>query len=324
MNTVARVRLVLKFFLLIIVLAIALPLTWLRWDAGRPRDDWFNARHGQIETVVVTETATTDGQRSDAVSLKSDSGLEVFFRVIRDAGASGKVPLLLVLGGHRTGSDSVELFGEVSDRAVVGIDYPYDGPESVKGVVPIAKTIPMARRAILDVVPAVSLALDWLVEQDWVDKEKIVIVGASLGVPFATIAAARDQRITSLMLVHGAADTRLWLETQIARRSDNEFLHYPLGSVLYWLAYGPVFDTGKTISAVSPRPVLIVGARNDERTPAGQAELLFDSAGEPRRLRYTEGEHIQPNRPAIIEKLLYIADEEMPFLTQQSNSSGAN
>lgn len=316
MNILARARSVFKYLLLIVVVSITLGLTWLRWDAGQPRDDWFDERQGQVEAVVVTETTTIGGQRSDAVRLTSDSGMEIFFRVIRDDAAEGALPVLLVLGGHRTGSDAVELFGNVQNRAVIGIDYPYDGPEKVKGFVPIATAIPLARRAILDAVPAVSLVLDWLVEQDWVDKRNIVIVGASLGVPFATRAAARDERISSLMLVHGAADTRLWLETQVARRIDQEFLHYPLGTFLYWVAYGPVFDTGEHISAVSPRPVLIVGARNDERTPAGQAELLFESAGEPRRLRFTEGQHIQPNRSEIIDELLYIADEEMPFLTQ--------
>ena len=102
----------------------------------------------------------------------------------------------MILGGHRTGSDSVDLFGDVRGRAIVGIDYPYAGPEKVKGLIPIATAIPEARQAILDIVPAVSLILDWLVEQPWVDKKKIVIVGASLGVPFAATAAARDERIS--------------------------------------------------------------------------------------------------------------------------------
>jgi fermentation-respiration switch protein FrsA (DUF1100 family) len=118
------------------------------------------------------------------------------------------------------------------------------------------------------------------------------------------------------MLVHGAADNRLWLQTQVARRIETEILHYPLSTILYWLAYGPVFDTSKHIAAVSPRPVLIVGARDDERTPAGQAELLFDSARDPKRLRFTDGQHIQPDRQEIVAELLQIADEELSFLVQ--------
>jgi fermentation-respiration switch protein FrsA (DUF1100 family) len=61
---------------------------------------------------------------------------------------------------------------------------------------------------------------------------------------------------------------------------------------------------------------LIIGARDDERTPAGQAELLFSAAREPKRLLYTEGQHIQPNRIEIVAELWRIADEELSFLTQ--------
>jgi len=306
----------LKYFALFVVLSLTLLLSWLRWDSGRPRDNWFSERHGQIETIAAEASVTRYGQLSETVRLISDSSLQVSFRVIRDAKSATTLPVLLILSGHRTGSNAVELFGDVGNRAIVGMDYPYAGPDKVRGVTSIARTIPLARRAVLDTVPAVSLLLDWLVEQDWVDKKRIIIIGASLGTPFAAAAAARDERITGLMLVHGAADNRLWLEAQVARQIDARLLHYPLASILYWLAYGPVFDTDKQIATISPRPVVIVGARDDERTPAGQAELLFDAAGDPKRLRWTEGQHIQPDRKDIVAALLRIADEEILFLTQ--------
>ncbi len=316
MKSIARLRSVLKYFVLGVVMSITLSLIWLRWESSRPRDDWFSERHGQIETVATEESITEYGQLAESVRLISDSGLQVSFRIIRDVETDALLPVLMILGGHRTGSDVVELFDDVSHRSIVGVDYPYDGPDKVKGVIPIARTIPLARQAFLDTVPAVSLILDWLVEQAWVDKNRIVLVGASLGVPFAATAAARDRRITGLMLVHGAADNRLWLEVQAARRIDTELLHYPLATILYWLAYGPVLDTSKHVANVSPRPVLIIGARDDERTPAGQAELLFDAARDPKRVRFTDGQHVQSNRKEIVAELRRIADEELIFLTQ--------
>ncbi len=316
MKSIARLRSVLKYSVLGVVMSITLSLIWLRWESSRPRDDWFSERHGQIETVSTEESITKYGQLAESVRLISDSGLQVSFRIIRDVETDAPLPVLMILGGHRTGSDVVELFGDVRHRSVVGVDYPYDGPDKVKGVIPIARMIPLARQAFLDTVPAVSLILDWLVEQPWVDKNRMVLVGASLGVPFAATAAARDRRITGLMLVHGAADNRLWLEVQAARRIDTELLHYPLATILYWLAYGPVLDTSKHVANVSPRPVLIIGARDDERTPAGQAELLFDAARDPKRLRFTDGQHVQSNRKEIVAELRRIADEELIFLTQ--------
>lgn len=316
MTSRARIFRVLKYPALTVVLVVSLSLSWLRWESSQPRDDYFDERSGQIETAVVEGSITEYGQLSESVQLESDSGLRVSFRVIRDVNERAPQPVLLVLGGHRTGKDAVDLFGDVNGQAIVGVDYPYDGPEKAKGAVAIARTIPLARRAFLDTIPAVSLVLDWLVDQDWVDENKVVLIGASLGVPFAAAVASRDERVTGLVLVHGAADNRAWMERQVARRIETEFLHYPLSTVLNWLAYGPIFDTSKYVATISPRPVLIVGARHDERTPAGQSELLFDAAGDPRRLRFTAGQHIQPNRTEIITELLRITDEELTFLLE--------
>ena len=312
----------LKRLLLYFVLAVALvalvavaSLLWLRWESHLPRDEWFDKRQGRVEDVRTEQSMTPHGQLAETVVLRSDTGLQVLIRLIRDANPVGKRPVLVVLGGHRTGSDAVDLFGDVGDRVVVGIDYPYDGPEKVRGFTQIVGTIPLARQAMLDTVPAVSLALDWLLQQPWTDPESVIVIGGSLGVPFAATAAARDKRIRGALLVHGAADNRLWLEAQLARRIDLEMMHYPLSVLLHWLAYGPALDTSEHIKAIAPRPVVIIGARNDERTPAGQAELLYELAGEPKRLRFTEGAHIEPDRSEIIEALLRITNEEMPFLT---------
>jgi dienelactone hydrolase len=306
-------RILLTSLLAALLLALA-SLLWLRWESHLPRDDWFTERKGRLVEANAERSVTPYGQLTEKVVLTSDSGLAVLLRLIRDAEQQAKRPVLVVLGGHRTGSDAVDLFGDVGNRVVVGVDYPYDGPEKVRGLGQVLKTIPLARQAMLDTVPAVSLALDWILAQPWADEERVIVVGASLGVPFATTAAARDPRVRGVMLVHGAADNRLWLEAQLARRVDTQVLHYPLSVLLHWIAYGPALDTGERIGAIAPRPIVIIGARNDERTPAGQTELLFRLAGEPKRLRFTDGAHIEPDRSEIIEALLEIADEELSFL----------
>jgi len=303
---------ILKYAVITVVIAVTIGLTWLRWEAHLPRDDWFDERRGQVHVEIIENSITADGQLSAFVTLHSDTGLSFSFRVIRYP-SDEPLPVLLVLGGHRTGSDAVELFGNVGERAVVAMDYPYDGPERVRGLGAVLQAIPPARQGFLDTVPAVSLAVDWLLDQTWVDAEQLIIVGASLGVPFAATAAARDTRISGAILVHGAYDNRLWLQRQVERRIDAKILHWPLGTILYWLAYGPVLNTPERAARISPRPVLIIGARNDERTPAGQTELLFAAAKDPKLLRWTGGRHIQPGRNEVVEELLRIADEELPL-----------
>lgn len=306
---------VFTYGLLTVTVTIAIALTWLYWESNRPRDQWFVERQGQLVDVVVDSDVTPHGQLTEQLTLSSSSGLQVVARLIRDEKLDGPIPVFVVLGGHRTGSDAVDLFGKVGNNALVGVDYPYDGPHKVSGVSQTLSAIPLVQRAFIDTIPAMSLVMDWLVQQSWADKNRIIIIGGSLGVPFAATAAAHDKRISGVMLVHGAADNRLWIEAQLARRINTTWLHYPLSVVLHWLAYGPVHDTAKNVAEIAPRPTLIIGARNDERTPAGQTRLLFELSGEPKQLRYTEGNHIQPNRPEVIEELLRIAEEEMPFLT---------
>jgi dienelactone hydrolase len=311
-KTLLLLRSIALYAAIAVLLAVTAGLTWLRWESHQPRDEWFDQRRGEIERLEDQVSVTADGQLSSFLTLTSNTGLRFSFRVIRQQ-VDRPLPVLLVLGGHRTGSDAVELFGNVGERAVVALDYPYDGPEKVRGIGPVLGTIPLARQAFLDTVPAVSLVIDWLLEQPWVNPDQVVIVGASLGVPFAATAAARDSRIRGAILVHGAADNRLWLQHQVSRRVDAKILHYPLGTILYWLAYGPVLNTPERAARISPRPVLIIGAKNDERTPAGQTELLFAAANNPKKLRWTDGQHIQPGRNEVVSELLRIADEELPF-----------
>jgi dienelactone hydrolase len=294
------------------VVATVLLLAWLHWDASRPRADWWAARQGSLAGVAAERLPVEGSMLATAVRLRSDTGLEVGLRALRPAEPAGPLPVMIILGGHRTGRDAVELIGDVRGRAVLALDYPYDGPHRVRGLRQIVAALPEIREALLDAPPALSLALDWLYRQPWADRDRVVMIGVSLGVPFAAAAAARDPRFTALATVHGAADNRRWLEANLSRRIEAGIFQGSLATVLNWLAYGPAYDTPRHVAAVSPRPVLIIGAREDERVPAGATERLFEAAREPKTVRFTEGLHVGPGRSDIIDELLAIADEELP------------
>jgi len=291
-------------------LAATAGAAWLYVDAHRERGEWFERRHGELDRVDVVRLASGEGLVAERVQLGSTSGLETTIRVVRPAGQTGPLTTLMLLGGHRTGADAVDLFDDVSERAVVAFDYPYDGPVRTDGFLETLGVVPGVRRAFLDAAPAFWLATDWLVGQPWVDADRLVIAGVSLGVPFAATAAARDSRIDALLLVHGAADNREWISTNIARQNDLGVFLGPAATIANWLVYGPLHDTAEHVSMMSPRPVVIVGAREDERVPAGETERLFEAADEPKVLRWTEGRHVQPGRKDIVDELMRIADAE--------------
>ena len=304
-------RLTLGLFAATLLLG-AVALVALRVESHRPQDRYMDQRKGELARTQLSDSTVPGEHVSQAVTLHSSSDLSVFARVLRPA-ASANVPVLMILGGHRTGRDAVDLFKSVDHYAVVAMDYPYAGPERIRGVGQTLNALPLARAAFRDTPPAVSLMLDWLDQQDWANGPRL-LVGASLGVPFAAKTAARDARIDGVILVHGAADNERWLTVQVARRVEQEFLHAPLGTLLHWLAYGPTFDTARNVAQIAPRPVLVIGARQDERTPADEVTALFEASGSPKRLRWTDGLHVEPGRTEVVDQMMQIAGEELPFL----------
>lgn len=300
---------------LVAVIAVtAAALAWLGMDASRNRDAWFAERHGVIESVEREALRAAPQLAAERVRLTSTSGLAVTLRVLRPRVQDAPLPAIMLLGGHQTGADAVELFDDVSERIVVALDYPYDGPLETRTLLTTLGAVPAIRRAFLDAAPAIWLATDWLLAQDWLARDRLALAGVSLGVPFAATAAARDERIAALLLVHGAADNRAWVARNIARRADFGPLLPPAATVANWLVYGPLHDTAANVARMAPRPVVIVGASDDERVPAGQTEALYAAARAPKTLRWTEGRHVQTGRRDVVDELMAIADEELDAL----------
>ncbi len=290
---------------IVTLLLLLAAMGWLL-EQTRPRDGYFAMRRGRV-TTAESEPLRPEagGFVSQAVRVRADTGLAVNLRVLRPASATNRLPLVVVLGGHRTGRDAVDLIGAPGPMVVAALDYPYDGPERPRGLRQSLAVIPAARQGLLDTPPAVLLALDWLLAQPWVDPEHVELMGVSLGVPFAAVAGALEPRVRRVWLVHGGADNRRWIEHNLRRRIDSDTGRALMAWLVYLLARGPAFDTSEWVARCAPRPVVIVGARDDARLPARFVEQLHTAAGEPRELIWTEGGHVD-RRPENVRRLLEI------------------
>jgi len=96
-----------------LALAATAALAWLYVDAHCDRGEWFERRHGELAAVDVARLESGDGIVAERVQLTSTSGLETTIRIVRPAGQTGPLTTLMLLGGHRTGADAVELFDDV-------------------------------------------------------------------------------------------------------------------------------------------------------------------------------------------------------------------
>jgi fermentation-respiration switch protein FrsA (DUF1100 family) len=268
----------------------------------------FDARHGTLAAAEVGEATVEDGHVLQPVRVRSTSGLAVELLVKRPAsGIPG--PLVLILGGHNTGAKAATLIPDTQGHVVAALAYPYDGPHRIKGL-QVLRWAPRIRAAMLDTPPAIELALDWLLAQPWTDASRVEAVGASLGVPFMTVAAARDARIGRLWAVQGGADSRALLAHNARRYLPGPVL--PLGAMLAdILVAGPYLTPERWIGRVAPRPVVLVNSTEDERIPRAQVEQLYAAAREPRDSVWLAGVHVMRRRPEVVRKLVTTVLERM-------------
>ncbi|WP_396222699.1 alpha/beta hydrolase family protein [Gemmatimonas sp.] len=279
----------------------------------------FADRRGEVASVTRDEATVEEGHYIEAVTVRSTSGVTVPMLVKRPL-ADSAAPLVVVLGGHATGRDAARLIPDTRGRVVVALSYPYTGPHRMKGL-EIFKWAPDIRQALHDTPPAIQLALDWLLQQPWVDAREVHGVGASLGTPFMTVAAALDPRITHVWSVHGAGQSRALLAHN-ARESMPHLLAPLAGALADVIISGPYLTPERWAARIAPRPFTMINATNDERLPRAAVEALYDAAQQPKTLLWMPGQHVQPNRPEVVRALVTTVLQRMEPAPAESNAAG--
>jgi len=290
----------------LLLIAVAAGLYWL--ELAIPKRDYFIERRGALVRADISE-ASSDGIVQKLVRLESSTGLQVSMRVVRPATAPGEtLPVIIVMGGEGTGKDAVDLVGAPKGVAYLALDYPYEGDQELDAFWESLTAIPGIQQAFLDSPPAMSLALDWALQQAWVDPDRIELVGASLGVPFTAVAGALDDRFTRVWLLHGGAENLPWVMHVGRRYVENEFLRAMLARAALLLVYGNSFEALDWIPEIAPRPLIIVAARDDDFVPpeAQQPFVEAAAASEHIEIVWTEGRHIRPTRREELQQLLDI------------------
>ena len=105
---------------------------------------------------------------------------------------SGKLPLVVVLGGLGTGANNIRYIDAAGDNSIIGYDWPLPSPLP-KGVQALID-IPALRAQALSMPGQVGAMLSWLSMQPWSDPRRISIIGFSLGAIAAPAAERAAQR----------------------------------------------------------------------------------------------------------------------------------
>lgn len=316
-----RFRRVLLGSLLTVVVGIGALSAWMLRDPM----PYFAERRSPLASVEAGEASRSGGHVSQAIRLTAANGLsaELLIRYpeptvgsggATDRAASGPMlaaspatgelrPVFLILGGYRTGDRAATLVEDTHGSIVAALSYPYEGPLNPKGldVLPI---VPAIRRAIFDTPPAVLLALEYLRTRPDVDPQRIELVGASFGAPFATIAAVLDSSVSRLWLVHAAGEPFTLIDHGLKKSIPFAPARWLVAGIANVLASGPRLTSEVWLPQVAPRPVIMINASNDERLPRPAIETLHASAREPKEVIWLPGLHVQSNREDVIRGLV--------------------
>lgn len=256
---------------------------------GYKRRDWrgrFLEMKGRLAGVEESLLEETAGQSLIEFRLTNDRGLRVRGNARVPSGSAGPYPVLLILGGLRTGRETLAYVGPSDDVFLAALDYPYEGKKERLSPWEFLRGLPAMRRAVVDTAPAAMLAVDYLVGRNDVDADRIVLVGGSLGALFSP-AVAVDERISAVGVLFGGADLQAIARANLKAPA---FLDRPAAWILSVLV-SPV-EPSKYIGGVSPRPLLMLNAAADAQIPERSARLLHERAGPPKTIRWIAAGHV--------------------------------
>ncbi len=253
------------------------------------------------------------------VHLVARSGLEVDLAVKRPASAAegggaaagaGARPLILILGGFRTGREAARLIDDTHGMVVAALSYPFHGDARARGPSWIGQ-VPAIRAAVLDTPPAVMLALDYLLARPDVRSDQVELVGVSLGAPFACVAAALDRRVTRAWSIHGAGKPLTLIDFNLKAPIPFAPARALVAGLMDLAISGPRMAPERWVARIAPRPFIMINAEKDERIPRAAVETLYRSAREPKEIHWIPGPHVQPRDVFEIEELAELVFERV-------------
>jgi len=207
---------------------------------------------------------------------------------------------VLLFGGIGTGGRAAKMVDPSHRAVVLACDYPWDDPSRLPWW-RIAWRMPAIRADVLATPQALAVAASFLVGLPSVDPRRVAGIGASLGVPFVASWAAEDQRVRAVALVYGGGDLRALFEANLRRKVAARWLRRALAAAGATLLAD--LDPARSAPRIAPRPLLLVGSREDERVPRTSVDALVAAARPPITTVWLDGGHMVPRDTALLRAI---------------------
>jgi len=291
------------FFLFAVIISINI-IIYMNKDYK----EFFIRNKGKITSIE--EKLYSDSQNLSKYSIKIENNRNYKINCYLRKPKSGKkkYPAFILLGGLVTGKDVIDLVGDVSyaDSVIfLSMDYVYEGKKKFKGL-EILGSLGKIRWAVFNSISGILVLTDYLCSRKDIDKSRIFLAGVSFGGFFSTTDGGIDDRIKAVISVYSGGDIKNLLIYSLIRDqhikgktinkilgSFGAFLIKPAEPLLY-------------VDKISPRPLLIISGKKDERIPPRFVKKLYDRAKAPKDIIWLETNHIHPTKSEITQKITEI------------------
>lgn len=291
---------------------LALFSLWLWRSLAFDAPEEFLLQKGRLEAVDLEAAGSDSAYEAYGVVLHSDAGYSVrgHLRVPR---ADGRWPSLIVIGGINTGRMAAELFTPEEPYVILGLDYPWEGPTRLNAWQFLLRLLKI-RSAMFLTPSAVMLAMDYLEAHPRVAPQPIVLVGASFGAQLITVTGALDERARAVLVIYGGGDYRALLNANL--KVKPAWLRSALAGAGGWLL-DPI-EPLHYVSAIAPRPVILINGLQDDRIPRRSVEAMYEAAGEPKELVWLDEGHISSRDTALLGRVLQASAAALDRLDRAS------
>lgn len=124
-----------------------------------------------------------------------------------------------------------------------------------------------------------------------------------MGAFLVAVPGALDARFRRVWLVHGGGAPAAAIDHGLKNRIRNDRLRRFVAGFLSAVASGHHIAPEKWVGRISPRPVVVISALDDESIPRESVEALHRALGEPSEIIWMRGGHVLPDRDEIILRI---------------------
>jgi dienelactone hydrolase len=286
-------------------LLVELPLAiLLALDVTTP-DLWKETQVPRVEEVAHVDLSPSDATSDRIVTLETlatADGDKIDVAVSRPSGDDRRYPVMILIGGFDTGRHIVDHVTDPGANVVIGYGYPDIGLLKA-GNRPTILRLFTAQRDAHRVPAQIAELATWAVSQPWVDRDRISLVGVSLGAVLAPAAAhamnAAGVSPSAVVLADGGAGIASMIEVNL--RHVTGFWRGPAA----WLL-------GTALRRIAPERhlsylrgnLLLVHASSDRFISPAAAALLDHLAPNPKTVVTLPGDHVGPGEPAVMAILI--------------------